>query len=268
MLKHAVLSCTICSNMSVAVGALVWTGRSVSSLRRGDEEDTRCCSSVPWDRERSNEIHGVNSPSHLLLPFPFTPVSFFFSPFPPSPLTLALFNRALALLLSLFLLSTFEELLVNVSMYKCMYVCVYVQQIYRDKSKRGVFRHRSENPIGTRSSKSNPVSTTEISAKSRRRAFQYHRLDLASPFKFLEHHIHMFATHVFTPPSLYMFISFFHTYKLMHTKNVCKNTMPSVSVFYVRIQAIFLTLFMPWKKQIQKKDWFDHKHGLNVTGLY
>lgn len=132
--KHAALSCTICSNMSVAVGALVWTGRSVSSLRRGDEEDTRCRSSVPWDREKSDEIHGVNSPSHLLLPFPFTSVSFSFSPF-----ALAPFNRALALLRELPLLFTFEESLANVC--ACIYVCVrvclcvYAQQAYRDKSK-------------------------------------------------------------------------------------------------------------------------------------
>lgn len=93
--KHAALSCTICSNMSVAVGALVWTGRSVSSLRRGDEEDTRCCSSVPWDRERSDEIQRCEFSESLSFPFLLPPV-FFFPPFsPPASLALTPFNRAL-----------------------------------------------------------------------------------------------------------------------------------------------------------------------------
>lgn len=62
--KHAVLSCTICSNMSVTVGTLVWTGRSVlSSPMRWREYVVSFLSPV---RSRSDEIHGVNSPSHSL----------------------------------------------------------------------------------------------------------------------------------------------------------------------------------------------------------
>lgn len=78
-------------------------------------------------------------------------------------------------------------------MYICAYMCVrmcayaYIQRAYRDKSKRG-FPPRTREPNRDKSAKRNPVSTTGISAKSRRRASRYHRLDLASSFKPLGHH--------------------------------------------------------------------------------
>jgi len=206
--KHATLSCTICSNMSVVVGALVWTGRNVSSLHRGDEEDTRCCSSVPWDRERSDEIHGVNSPSHL--PFLLLlSLSLFLPSFP-----LLLLSHYL-IVLSLFFSRVAPSPLKNHWwMYIHVYVCICACTLNGPTVINvGAFRQTQE-PNRDKSTERNPVSTTRISARSRRRAFRYYRLDLASFFKPLASHT--LATCIFTSLCSYFL---FILYELIHTEN-------------------------------------------------
>lgn len=120
-----------CRSMQPCLVQFAWTCPSrsersfepvaASSFRRGNEEDTRCRSSGPVG-SRSDEIHGINSPSHSLSFF------LFFLLFLPLPS----FLSSCSLIASSLLLA---RCCLSLPFKSCRQVCVYVQWAYRDKSK-------------------------------------------------------------------------------------------------------------------------------------
>lgn len=111
-------------------------------------------SSVPWDRERSDEMHGVNSPSHSSPSFSFYSC-LLFSSSPPSPPPVFPCSRHPLIAPSLLFASRpfFLPFKNRWWMYKCVYMCarMYTFNGPTAINLRGAFRRRPKNPIGTSS---------------------------------------------------------------------------------------------------------------------
>jgi len=79
----------------------------------------------------------------------------------------------------------------------CMCAYVYVCAYMFNGPTAINLSPQTQEPNRDKSTKRNPVSTTGISARSRRRAFRYYRLDPASSFKSLGHHARVPYIHIF-----------------------------------------------------------------------